>query len=134
MGRMQPWRLRQIANIVNLSTPLGLLVGLVGQARPTRGPRGLIIAEDYRLKIPPNPAFTVGNVVLCRHSADWLTDRPKLLQHEERHARQWTICLGLPFIPLYGLGALWSWWRTGNVGAGNPWERWAGLTDGGYAT
>ena len=41
-------------------------------------------------------------------------------------------CLGLPFLPLYGLAAAWSTWRTGDPASRNPFERGAGLVRGGY--
>lgn len=59
-------RVRQVVNWLNLSTPIGLLIGVIGRVRFGRGPDGLILGRRYRLPIPPAPAFTVGNVVLVR--------------------------------------------------------------------
>jgi hypothetical protein len=126
------WQVRRVVNVVNLSTPVGLLVGTVGRARFRQGPRGLVLGTGYRLGLPPASAFTVGNVVLTRHQPGWLEARPRLLVHEERHADQYVACLGLPMLPLYLLASLWSWLRGGDFSAANPFERLAGLEDGGY--
>jgi len=37
---------RRVANILNLSTVLGLVVAALGRARVRRGPHGLLLAED----------------------------------------------------------------------------------------
>ena len=125
-------RLRQVANWVNLSTPLGLLVARLGRAHTTPGPDGLVLARGYRLRVPGAPAFTVGNVVLLRLDDDALGRRPRLLVHESRHATQYAVCLGPLMIPLYGLAAAWSWLRAGDPATYNVFERRAGLEDGGY--
>ncbi|MEC5190613.1 MULTISPECIES: hypothetical protein [unclassified Arthrobacter] len=125
-------RLRQLANAVNGTTPLGLL--LAGCARtPLRGgPRGLLIATGYRWPLPKAGAFTVGNVVIFRSGPAEVLANPVLLGHEERHCTQYAWCLGLPFLPLYFLAAGWSLVRTGNPGSRNVFERHAGLRAGGY--
>lgn len=126
--------LRLVGNTVNLSTPLGLGVAVLGRARLRRGPRGLVLADRYRLGFPIASAFTVGNVLLT--ADDWSAlsrRRPQLLTHEEGHTWQYLYCLGLPFFPLYGLSLVWSWLRTGDRAQGNFFERQAGLTSGGYA-
>jgi hypothetical protein len=124
---------RAVWNLVNLSTPLGLLVAVAGGARPARGPRGLLIADGYRrLPLPPAPAFTVGNVICLRFPREALLADPRLLAHEERHADQWACFLGLPMLPLYLAAAGWSLLRTGDPASRNAFERWAGLADGGY--
>ena len=125
-------RVRQVLNLVNLSTPLGLALALAGRSRLRRGPDGLVLARGYRLPVPPRPAFTVGNVVLLRLDDDALARRPRLLVHEARHATQWAWCLGLPMLPLYLLAAGWSWLRTRDAATANVFERLAGLADGGY--
>jgi len=124
-------RVRQVANWLNLSTPLGLLLARLARARTTSGPDGLVLAHDYRLRVPSAPAFTVGNVVLVRGD-DVLGRRPRLLAHESRHATQYAVCVGPLLIPLYGLAALWSWLRAGDPATYNVFERLAGLEDGGY--
>ena len=129
---MDRWQLKRWLNVVNLSTPLGLLVAALGRARLRPGPRGLVLASDYRLPLPAAPAFTVGNVVVSPRPAAYLDSRPALLRHEERHSWQYAFCLGLPMLPLYALGAVWSYFRGGDFGVHNPFERLAGLTDGGY--
>ena len=129
---MEWWRVRRVLNAVNGSTLLGVAVAAAGRARLRRGPRGLLLAEGYRLPLPRVAAFSVGDVVVTRHSPDWLAARPRLLRHEERHATQYAACLGLPMLPLYALAAGWSWLRGGDPGTHNAFEVLAGLEDGGY--
>ncbi len=130
---MQAWRVVQVANTVNLTTPLGLAMALVGRASVRRADRGLLIASGYRYAVPRAAAFTVGNVVLTRHPQGWLEQRPRLLAHEERHTRQYAALLGLPFVPAYLVAAGWSYLRGGDHATHNLFETRAGLTDGGYA-
>lgn len=129
---MQWWRVKQVVNLVNGSTLLGLGVATAGRARLARGPRGLILATSHRWSLPHAAAFTVGNVVVTRHDAGWLAQRPRLLRHEERHSWQYALTLGLPMIPLYGVAAAWSWARGGDLATHNVFETAAGLEDGGY--
>jgi hypothetical protein len=133
-GPCRRTRVRSVANWVNLSTPLGLLVARAGRSRVRRGPELLYLADHYRLRFPVAGAFTVGDVVISRHDLDALTTRrPELLRHEEAHSRQWMWCLGLPFLPLYLVSMGWSWLRTGDRAARSVFERRAGLAEGGYA-
>lgn len=125
-------RLRQIANALNLSTLLGVMIARAASAPRNRGPRGLILASGYTWTMPKAAAFTVGNVVLFRAGTASAGTDPILLSHEERHSTQYAYCLGLPFLPLYLLCALWSLLRTGNPGTRNFFERQAGLAAGGY--
>ncbi|WP_344301031.1 hypothetical protein [Sinomonas flava] len=125
-------RARAVLNTLNLSTPLGLALAASARTPLHRGPDGLFIAEGYRPRLPLAGAFVVGNVVFTRGSAGALMARPALLAHESRHATQYAFCLGLPFLPLYFASALWSWARSGDPAALNPFERLAGLADGGY--
>ncbi len=125
-------RTRQVVNVINLSTPLGLLVAALGRCRFQRGPDGLILARGYRLPVPPAPAFTLGNVVMLKLSDERLARRPKLLTHESRHATQYAWCLGVVMLVLYALAAFWSWTRTGDPASRNVFEVRAGLADGGY--
>lgn len=126
-------RIRAIVNAVNGSTAAGLLVAVAGRARLRRGPRGLILAQGYRLPLPPAPAFTVGNVIVARYDWDLLNEyRPQLLVHEEKHTTQYAVCGGLFYLPLYLVASAWSWLRTGDVASRNVFERGAGLLDGGY--
>lgn len=132
MSRMRPWHVRLVVNLVNLSTVLGLLVALVGRAHLSRGPRGLVFATSYQFRFPVASAFTVGNVIITRKELGDLVPRQRLLLHEERHAWQWMLCIGLPFLPLYLLAAAYSWARGGDPAVHNLFERAAGLEDGGY--
>jgi hypothetical protein len=140
MGTVEPgwpetgWQwLRFVGNIVNLTTPAGLLAGLIGRAQLRRGPRGLILGEGYQLKFPVAGAFTIGNVITT--GTTWeekLEELPGLMQHEEGHTWQYLYCLGLPFYLAYGICMAWSVLRTGDRAARNFFERQAGLTIGGY--
>lgn len=125
-------RLRQLWNMANLSTPLGLLVAAATRTKVVRGPDGLLLGFGYRPRLPKAGAFTVGNVVLFRAGADDVAARPRLLAHESRHATQWAQCLGLPFLPAYLAAAGWSKLRCGHPALRNPFEVRAGLADGGY--
>lgn len=132
-GHMTPaQRLRQVANLLNGSTVLGLLLARSARCGIRTGPRGLLIATGYRPRLPVAGAFAVGNVVLFRGDAGQVRGNPVLLGHEERHCTQYAWCLGLPFLPLYFLAAGWSFLRTGSAGSGNIFERMAGLEAGGY--
>jgi hypothetical protein len=126
------WRLRQVVNVVNLSTPLGLLLAVAGRGTLGRGPDGLLLAAAVRLPARA-PAFTVGNVVLLRLDDAALARRPRLLAHEARHATQYACCVGPLMLPLYGLAAAWSWLRCRDPSSYNVFEVRAGLDDGGYA-
>jgi hypothetical protein len=125
-------RLRQIANVLNGSTLLGLLLAACARTNVSSGPRGLLIASRYRWRLPFAAAFTVGNVILFRAGPESAGANPVLLRHEERHSTQYAWCLGWPFLPLYFIAAGWSLWRTGNPGSANFFERHAGLEAGGY--
>ena len=59
-------RLRQLANVLNASTTLGLLLARLAGTETVGGPRGLVIAAGYRWRLPFAQAFTVGNVVIFR--------------------------------------------------------------------
>ena len=121
-----------MVNLVNLSTPLGLLAAVTGRAHVSPGPDGLLLAKEFRLPMKA-PALTVGNVVLIRVDDEVLARRPRLLVHEARHATQYACCLGPVLLPLYGAAALWSWLRCGDPSSYNAFEVRAGLADGGYA-
>ncbi|QIK71687.1 hypothetical protein G7070_04630 [Propioniciclava coleopterorum] len=126
-------RLRAGANVLNLSTALGLAAALAGRARLRRGPHGLILAEGYRFGFPVAGAFTVGDVILTRGDFVRLgAAQPDLLEHERRHAMQYAV-LGPWFLPAYLAAVAWSWWRAGDPATRNVFERHAGLVSGGYA-
>ncbi len=125
---------RLIGNLVNLTTPAGLLVATIGGARIRRRPRGLFVGEGYRLKFPVADAFTIGSVITTSHTWDELLRRnPRLFEHEERHTWQYLYCIGLPFYPAYGVCLVWSMLRTGDRAARNFFERQADLAAGGYS-
>ena len=122
--------LRQLLNIINLTTPAGLLLARAGRCTVTRGPDGLLLAGGWTLPLPKAAAFTVGNVILYRpRAARFLSpgaDLPSaLLRHEARHAGQYA-GLGMAFLPLYFLAAGFSRLRTGDPASGNVFERLAG--------
>ncbi len=125
-------RVRMVVNLLNLSTPLGVLLAAVTRTPLARGPGGLILGTGYTPRLPVASAFTVGNVVIYRAGRCYIDARPALLAHEARHSSQYACFLGLPLLSLYGLCALWSLWRTGDPGSRNPFERHAGLEAGGY--
>ena len=124
---------RLIGNFINLTTPLGLGVAVIGRAEIRRGPRGLFLCEGYRLKFPIANAFTVGSVLTTVQTWDEVLRRqPRLLEHEENHTWQYLYCLGLPFYPAYAICMGWSILRTHDRAARNFFERQAGLAIGGY--
>lgn len=130
---MTGWqRFKLVVNFLNLSTLAGLLVMLIGRAEFSLGPRGLFYATGYKLGFPIAGAFTIGNVLLTKHERAYFDNRPDLVKHEERHSWQYFWLIGLPMLPLYGIGACWSYLRTGDPASRNPFERLAGLADGGY--
>lgn len=125
---------RALLNVVNLSTPLGLLIATAGRAQLRAAGQGLIVAERFQWSAANAGAFTVGNVVVIpRGTLTELSARhPDVLDHESVHAWQYSACLGLPFLVLYAAAAGWSWLRTADRASANPFERWAGLQAGGY--
>lgn len=132
--RLTGWEwVRLVGNLLNLTTPLGLLVARIGRAHIRRGPWGLWLAEGYRIPFPIAGAFTIGSVVATPTTfAARLPVLPRLLDHEGRHSWQYLWCLGLPFYLLYTVMMGWSVLRTGDLAARNAFERHAGLADGGY--
>ncbi|WP_238175505.1 MULTISPECIES: hypothetical protein [Kribbella] len=120
-----------MGNFVNLSTVAGAVVGVLGRASFSRGPRGLFFANGYKLGFPVAGAFTIGNVVLSKHERVYF-DNPALLRHEERHSWQYFWLIGLPMLPLYVVGVVVSFLLTGDPASRNPFERLADLKEGGY--
>lgn len=127
-------RIVPFLNWINLSTPCGLAVAALAGCRISPGPHGILLAEGYRRRLPKARAFTVGSVVLLRGRVphDAPAGFARLLEHEARHTRQYAALLGLPFLPAYLVAAGWSLLRTGDPASRNPFERGAGLADGGY--
>lgn len=131
-GLISWWRVRAVLNALNGTTLLGLAIAVLGGARLSRGPRGLILATGFALGFPRAAAFTVGDVVVTRHEHGWWTGRTRLLAHEERHSSQYAALLGLPMLPLYLVAAGWSYLHGGDPVTHNLFETGAGLEDGGY--
>ena len=129
---MQWWWLRRVLNWLNLTTPLGMLIAAVGRARLASHGEGMWLATGYRYSFPIARAFTVGSVVITKHTPEWMAERPRLFLHESKHSWQWAACLGVPFLLLYALAMLWSVIWSGDRGAHNVFEVMAGLEDGGY--
>lgn len=125
-------RVRLVVNWLNLSTPAGFLLAVLGGATVTRAGRGTRLATGYRWRLPVASAFTLGNVILTRHDREWLTARPDLLRHEDRHCTQYAFCIGPVMVILYVLCAAASWVLSGDHASYNPFERLANLADGGY--
>ena len=123
-------RVRQAVNLVNGSTLAGLAVARLSRASLARCPDGLLVGTGYRLPVPAAPAFTMGNVIITRRPM--LDVNSNLFRHEARHTTQYAWCGGLLMLPLYFTAAGVSWLLSGDVGAWNPFERLAGLADGGY--
>ena len=117
-------------NLVNGSTLSGLAVARLGSAWLAPCPDGLLAGTGYQLPVPAAPAFTLGNVIITRRPS--LDVDSALFRHEARHATQYAYCGGLLMLPLYFACAGASWLLSGDFGAWNPFERAAGLTDGGY--
>jgi hypothetical protein len=138
-ARRPPWspavvRFRRVVNVVNLATPLGLVVAKAGRADLARGPHGLVLAKGFRFKLRAS-AMTIGDVVLLRRDDEWLARNPRLLDHEARHSFQYACWLGpIGFFPAYLTCAGWSWWHTGNPALRNAFERRADLVDGNYVS
>lgn len=128
-----PRTVRNVANVANLSTPLGLLVGLAGRGRARRVGH-LLVFEHVRLPLVTAGAMTIGDVVLVPGATVEEVSRrvPELMTHEDAHAWQYAYCLGLPFLPLYGLATVWSLLRTGDRASANAFEVQADLAKGGY--
>ena len=125
-------RVRQVVNWLNLSTPAGLLVALIGRASVRRADRATFLATGYRWRFPFGGAFTVGNVIVTRHDEAWCAERPQVMRHEDRHCTQCAFCLGPVMGVPYLLFAAVSWALSGNHASYNPFERLANLADGGY--
>ena len=123
-------RVRQAVNLLNASTLSGLAVARLGGALLARCPDGLLAGTGYQLPVPAAPAFTLGNVIITRRPS--LDSGSALFRHEARHATQYAWCGGLLMLPLYFAAAGASWLLSGDFGAWNPFERAAGLADGGY--
>lgn len=127
---------RRVANWVNLSTPLGLLLAGAAGARLRETPDGHHLATGYRWRFPVAGAFTVGDVVLTR--ARRIGPEPTsplpapTWEHELRHSERYAWCAGLPFLPAYAGACAWSYVTRGDLWSGNLFEARAGLTAGGY--
>ncbi|MCQ1996027.1 hypothetical protein [Arthrobacter sp. zg-Y1171] len=125
--------IRRWINLLNLSTPAGMLLARATGCSITPGPQEITLAEGYPLPFPRAAAFTVGNVVLYRSSSARRIHAPDspLLRHETRHSTQYAL-LGPLFLPAYSAAAALSRVIAGDPASANPFERLAGLRDGGY--
>lgn len=83
-------------------------------------------------------ATTFGGVINTRHSYETFmaANDGRLMGHETKHTDQWAIFGAKGFAILYGLAAAADWigskrkgWPQGSR---NPFEIWAGLSEGGY--
>jgi hypothetical protein len=124
---------RTLVTAINGTTAAGLIVALAGRARLRRGRDGVLIAEGYRLRVPPATCFTVGSVIMTKRTAEWLLaeERSALFGHERHHAGQYA-WLGPFFWPAYWVACGYSYATTGSWGVRNVFERRAGLEAGGY--
>lgn len=124
---------RTALTAVNGTTLVGLLIAVGTGAKVRRGPGGILIAENYRARVPRQTCFTVGSVILTRRPAEWLLHElhVDLLAHETRHAGQYAV-LGPLFWPAYWAACGYSYAMTGSYGVRNAFEKHAGLTAGGY--
>jgi hypothetical protein len=128
------WHLTRTAlTAVNGTTALGLLLAVATGARLRRGRHGVLIAENYRFKVPRATCFTVGSVIITKRSAEWLLaeERARLFSHECRHCGQYAF-LGPFFWPAYWAACGWSIALTRSYGVRNWFEKNAGLADGNY--
>ena len=107
-------RARRLANLLNLSTPLGL--PWPASVAPDRGPArtGWCLAEGYRFRFPVAGAFTVGDVVITGATFEALSRwyRPARARGAAQPAVR-----GLPrvpYLPLYTVAMGWSVLRTGD--------------------
>jgi hypothetical protein len=130
---MDRHRARRIVTAVNGTTAAGLLIARLTGARVRTGRDRMLIAERYPLRVPPATCFTVGSVILTRHTAEWLLDdrRAALFAHERHHAGQYA-WLGPLFWPAYWAACGWSRAVTGTWHARNVFEVRAGLAAGNY--
>lgn len=117
----------------NGTTMVGLLIAVATGTRVRRGRHGVLIAENFRLRMPAGSCFTVGSVIITKHSAQWLLadERARLFRHESRHCGQYAF-FGPLFWPAYWLACGWSIAITTSYGARNWFEKNAGLADGNY--
>ncbi|WBL18005.1 MULTISPECIES: hypothetical protein [Citricoccus] len=116
-------------NLLNGSTVLGLLIAVASRTTLRPGPRGTLLAQGYTWGFPNGGAITIGNVILVRPG---VRCTEALLRHEDRHVSQYAFCLGLPFLILYAVSVAVSLAVCGDTASANPFERAAGLADGGY--
>ncbi len=104
----------------------------IGGATVHRRGRGTYLCPGYRFGFPVASALTIGSVIISQHDLEWLAERPVLLQHEDRHCTQYAFLVGPVMLPLYFVGVGVSYLLAGDHSSYNPFERLAGLDDGGY--
>ena len=114
-------------NLVNLSTALGLAIGLIcmGQSHAPHQLYRIIHVSGCR-HLPAHGNFvTIGNVLLTRTGHATKIPTPVLV-HEGRHSTQYAFCGGLAAIPLYGAASLASFLTTHDWSKANIFEVRAG--------
>ena len=129
--------LRHTINSASGITLLGLILGTLTRGRPHwHREHGILIFHNCHLRWPLAAAITLGDTVLVLSPpVRWATVAdipPQLLAHEARHASQFALLLGFPYLPIYWLACVYSWVITGDHWSRNPFEVRAGLPDGGY--
>jgi len=129
--------LRHLINAISGISLFGVILGLISRGKPAIDhSRGLIIFLNCTIPWRWASAVTFGDVVLVLSPpirwASVAEMPPKLLDHEEKHAIQYTYTLGLPYFPLYWLACGYSWLKAGDHWSFNVFEVKAGLADGGY--
>lgn len=134
---------RHVVNTLTGINLFGWLVGVFLRGRPQWDSRyGLLVFVECRLPLRdlwasgPPAAVTFGDVVLVlTTNPQWCSVQgipESIMRHEAAHSRQYMFTLGLPYFPLYWVCCLYSYIRSGNYWAFNPFEVRAGLANGGY--
>jgi hypothetical protein len=129
--RRRIWLLRSIVNWLNLSTPLGVLLGYAAGGRPYSFDAFYRIRQFRGCRRRPISTWrvvTVGNVLLLNGQPDRGVSKG-ILVHEGRHSTQYACLGGVLAIPLYGFAMLVSLVRTGNRTEANVFENVAGPPD-----
>ena len=120
-------------NWINLSTLLGLLVARIGGTTRHRRGRGTYVCTGYRFGFPVAGAFTIGSVIITKHDLDWLSESGQCCSSTRTGTAPSTRSSSDPvMLPLYFVSVGISYLLAGDHSSYNPFERLAGLDDGGY--